>query len=147
MSTDLVLVRELPAAAEDVFRAFVEPELYAAWIWGSLSLDVVATLDVRVGGRFEVTTERAEGATWSFSGEYVEVEPHRRLVFTLAWDAPMGYESDEEVLTVELEALDEGTRLTFTHSGVPIPEARKAHRQGWEDSLNRLTLHLAGVES
>jgi uncharacterized protein YndB with AHSA1/START domain len=77
-------------------------------------------------------------------GEYVEVEPHRRVVFT--W----GFEGTERVVAagstrveVTLEADDDGTLVVLLHHG--LAEApRTAHQEGWAHYLARLAPAAAG---
>jgi uncharacterized protein YndB with AHSA1/START domain len=71
-------------------------------------------------------------------GRFVELVPHRRLVFTYGWeDGRMGV--PPESTTVEIELVEElgVTTLRLEHHGLP-PEVVDAHEQGWAYFLSRL---------
>ena len=135
----LRVTRSFCASAARLFEAWSDADQFCQWSWGSLANDTRADLDFRVGGKYRVSTERPDGVTWAFFGEYLEVEPNRRIVLTLNWTAPMGYESEREVLEVEFLPDGDSTQVTFLHRGVPTAEARKAHRDGWLDTLANLS--------
>jgi uncharacterized protein YndB with AHSA1/START domain len=78
-------------------------------------------------------------------GEFVEVDPPRRVVFTWGWDrserpVPPGSSTVEVVL----EPAGDGTRLTLRHSGLPDEEQVAQHGHGWEHYLERLRVAAAG---
>lgn len=110
-----------------VFEFLVDPALYTRWQGQE------ADLDPRPGGRFRVVVEGNV-----VLGEYVEVDPPRRVVIT--W----GFEGNPEVppgsSTVEfnLEADGQGTVVRVRHTGLPT-EAIEMHRQGWERYLAALS--------
>ena len=58
------------------------------------------------------------------SGVYVEVDPPKRLVYTLHWEADVGYNRDgagvsDEVIIVDLSPVGKDTKLNFRHLGIP----------------------------
>lgn len=81
---DLVLERTIPVSPERVWAAWTEPELMRQWFtpapWKTAACDV----DLRPGGRCNVTMESPEGEQFPNNGCYLWVEPHRLLVFTSA---------------------------------------------------------------
>ncbi len=129
--TQAVVSRVLHAPVTRVFRAFTDPDDMAAWMWGPLAANTVAEVDLRVGGRYRVTIDatpdRGEwpGDRWSVGGVYVIVAPDERLVYTVHWDAPVGYNEDptgpvfDEVMLVDFTPAEEGTRLDIRHVGIP----------------------------
>ena len=78
-------------------------------------------------------------------GEFVEVVPNRRLVFTWGWegDAPPVAPGASTVV-IELEPDETGTLLRLTHGDLVSPEIAEHHRQGWERYLDRLVTRAAG---
>ena len=68
------------ANPETVFPFFTDPEKMVRWI------GVGAPLDPRPGGVFSVNTMGED----FFVGEFVTVEPHRRVVFTWGYQPPAG---------------------------------------------------------
>lgn len=127
----LVLERILPAPPEEVFAAWTTPERMSEWM--SPNGTAEAEVDLRVGGAFRVTMS-GDGFAIDHTGEYVEFDPPRRLVFT--WISP--YTGPEpSLVTVELHPHDDGTRLVLTHERLP-DRAVDGHLDGWGTMLERL---------
>ena len=126
------------APVSRVFEAWRSPEALKKWAWGTLSNEVQVELDFRVGGRYRIGTSRPNNQTWTFSGEFVEIIPDQKLVYTVNWDAPMGYEAPDELVTVEFISSGETTKVSFFHEGVPDPKAREEHEKGWSNTFDVL---------
>jgi uncharacterized protein YndB with AHSA1/START domain len=95
---------------------------------------VEAEVDLRVGGALRVVM-RGEGRVIDHAGEYLEIDPPRRLVFT--WISRFTG-AVPSLVTVELEPDgDDATMLRLVHSRLPA-EAATSHRQGWGTMLDRL---------
>jgi uncharacterized protein YndB with AHSA1/START domain len=133
--------RQLAASPERVFRAWIDPALVALWL--SPVGHAVAEIDPRPGGRLQVTMV-GDGRRIDHTGEYREVVPDRRLVFT--WLSP--YTGPlPSIVTVEVEPRNGGTWLTLTHEQLP-GDAVESHGGGWTRMLARLADMLAdGRES
>lgn len=143
MSIDpLNLTRVFAAPPERLYRAWTEPRDLERWAWGSIGKSVQASVDAKVGGAYEIVTARPDGASWRFFGEFVEIEPDRRLVYTLHWDAPMGYPAREERIVVEFSPIAEGTKVTFRHHELPDERSAKGHVEGWENTFDCLAALL-----
>lgn len=138
------LERAVSAPIDRVFRALSEPGDLERWMWGSIGSDVRATVDVRKGGRYRISTSRPDGQTWAMTGTYTEVVPDRKIAFTVVWEAPMGYEPIDEAVTVELVERGGETTVVFRHDGAFEAKARDVHAQGWSDVLDTLKQHLEG---
>ena len=138
------MVRTFDAPVERVFRAWSDPRILECWAWGSLGHEVRAEVDLRVGGNYRVEPSQPGKDTFVFRGTYEEVVVGRRLVYTLHWDAPMGYESPLERATVEFTDRGAQTEVTFLHEGVPHQLARDTHETGWANTFDTLDRHLRG---
>ncbi len=125
-----------------MFAAFVEPELLAAW-WGPRGFTTPhLELDARSGGRYRMTMQPPDGEAFHLCGEFREVEPPRRLVFTFEWEEP-DPDDRETVVTLAFEPHGDGTRVVLDQ-GAFETEARLAlHDAGWTESLERLEQSLA----
>jgi uncharacterized protein YndB with AHSA1/START domain len=134
-----VVEREIRVEAdpETVFPFFTDPEKLVQW------MGVGATLDPRPGGVFSLNTM----ADYFLEGEFVAVEPPRRVVFTWGYgDFP-----DEEgnpfppgSSTVEVELVPDG-ETTIVHLTHRVPsELAHFHTMGWENYLGRLAIVAAG---
>ena len=128
----------IDAPPETVWRFFTDPGRLAQW-WGP------AVLDPHPGGEIRVLLE--DGPRPVMRGEFVELVPHHRVVFTFGWeptagapDIPPG-SSRVEVTLIENRG---GTTLTLRHSGLPPILEHETH-DGWEHFLRRLD-HAADHE-
>jgi uncharacterized protein YndB with AHSA1/START domain len=124
----------IAAHPEIVFGYFTDPARYTRWMGRR------ATLNPVPGGTYRV--DMREGVT--AAGEFVELDPPHRLVFTWGWtqdpSVPPGSTRVEVTLTVE----DGGTRVVLRHYDLPDQEQADHHRKGWELYLARLGIRAAG---
>jgi uncharacterized protein YndB with AHSA1/START domain len=139
----ITLTPRFSASLDRVYRAFVTPADLEQWSWGSIGVDCIADVDVRVGGAMRISTRREGDSRWTMAGTYLDVVPNKKLVHTLQWDAPMGYESDDERVTIEFSEENGQTVVNFTHTGVPTAEARTGHVEGWGNCFETLEKLLA----
>jgi uncharacterized protein YndB with AHSA1/START domain len=99
-----------------------------------------AEIDPRPGGVYRVLVS----GTYQSAGEFVEVVPQERLVFTFGWEQE-GNPITPGSTTVEITLHPEGTktRLRLVHRGLP-DDAVEPHIQGWTHYLDRLAQRAAG---
>ena len=125
-----IVEREIRIAArpETIFPFLVDPNKMLRW------MGVAVTLDPRKGGVYRVSINGRDVV----SGNFVEVVPNSRVVFTWGWEG-------ENVLvppgasTVEITLLEDGdgTLLRLRHLNLP-PEEVDSHLMGWNHFLARL---------
>lgn len=144
---ELTLERTIRAKPERVWEAWTTPEQMTRWFAPEgLSVPEVE-VDLRVGGRWKVTMREPGGADHVAVGVYRELDPPNRLVTTWRW-VPEGEEDpvgpEETIITVELRAEGEGTRVVMIHEGFRTPESRDRHTEGWSSSLSNLESLYAG---
>jgi uncharacterized protein YndB with AHSA1/START domain len=145
MSTDtttehtLEVRQVVKASPARVYRAWTEPELLAQWFAPSPEFStVVHEADARVGGSYRIEMKPPQGPVHTAVGQYQELDPPRRLVFTWRWEEQPPRHT---VVTVDLKPHAEGTEVTLTHTLFTSAEDRDHHQKGWEGCLQ----HLAGV--
>src|SRR5215203_5069069 len=120
MPADAISVRRfLQARRERVFDAWTRPELMTRWFFPNVSWTATVSSDLRVGGRYELRMRDAEGGSHVQFGEYREIIPVSRLVFT--WSCPELSVTDS-IVTVELVEHGERTELRLTHELPPDPK-------------------------
>ena len=106
--TELQITREFDAPREIVFRAMTDPALLSKW-WGPRRYrTVVDTMDVRPGGKWRMRNIGADGEH-AFRGEFREVTPPERIVWTFEYEPLPGHISVE---TMTLTERDGRTLLT-----------------------------------
>jgi uncharacterized protein YndB with AHSA1/START domain len=130
------VVREVRIAArpETVFPFFTDPVQMVKW------KGVEAELEPRPGGIYRVNVTGRQVAR----GEYVEIVPHSRVVFTWGWEGEGGpIRPGQSTVVVDLIPDGDGTLVRLTHRDLPV-EARGNHAEGWEHFLPRLAVAAAG---
>jgi uncharacterized protein YndB with AHSA1/START domain len=137
VSTDVDYVEKevrIAARPEVVFEFFTDPVKMVRW------KGVDAMLDPRPGGTYRVNVTGKEVAL----GEYVEIVPHSRIVFTWGWEgSPIAPGSTTVEVTLTPDG--DGTLLRLRHSGL-AGEAALQHGEGWDHFLPRLALAAAGED-
>jgi uncharacterized protein YndB with AHSA1/START domain len=140
----LRLERTFKAQVEVVFEAWTSPQLLRRWWPAGPDWETpVAEVDARVGGRLRLVMRNPSGEEFGGGGEYIEISPPHRVVFTWTWD---GHEEHRgtQLIEVELEERDDRTtRLVLMNRGLEDEEAKRLHREGWELSFDNLERVLA----
>jgi uncharacterized protein YndB with AHSA1/START domain/predicted enzyme related to lactoylglutathione lyase len=113
--------RHFDVSPERLFDAFVNPEIASQWLMTSKSSTAEHNLDPRPGGEYSIVRHSGD-KIYTAVGEYLEVEPPRRLVYTFCMPQ---FAVDVGVITVEIEPDGAGSRLSLIQSG---------NRPGYEDS-------------
>lgn len=117
--------RRLPAPRDEVWTLWTTAARMPEWILDGGS----ATLDVRVGGQYKLDMHY-EGKAYPHHGEYLEVDPPARLVFT--WISE-GTQWKPSIVTIELAERDGATELVLTHEGLPGEKSASDHEGGWTE--------------
>lgn len=127
----------IAASAETVYALWTTSDGLASW-WGTS-----AEVDPRPGGAVRVLLDGGP----VMRGEFVELDPPRRVVFTFGWEvAPPEGEVLPGSTTVEVDIApsESGVLLTLRHSGLPEAQ-RDGHRGGWAHFLGELAKVGAGA--
>ena len=142
METKLQISRYFDSPVETVFAAWTQAEQLKRWhAPGDITVGS-AEVDLKVGGRYRIEMlhpEESGGDKSIVSGEYLEIEPNRRLVYTWGWEGP---ERAETLVTLQFAAKENGTELTLTHERFATEEARDKHQFGWNGCLDKLQSQL-----
>jgi uncharacterized protein YndB with AHSA1/START domain len=126
---------EIARTPERVFKALATKEIVEWWVNPGVFDTREWSGDVRVGGRWSASGI-ARGAPYTLEGEFLEVDPPRKLVQT--WHR-VGMPGAPSTLTYLLEPITGGTRLTVRHAGIVAPEQRQNMSAGWRTSCDRLS--------
>lgn len=137
MSNTVRLHRVIAARPEKVYRAFLELDAVASWLPPYGFLCAVHELEPRVGGKHRMSFRNfTTGDSHSFGGEYLELVPGERLVYTDRFDDPNL--PGEMKVTVVLKAVSVGTEISIEQAGVPEVIPLEACYLGWQESLRKL---------
>ncbi|MDP9570622.1 SRPBCC family protein [Agrobacterium cavarae] len=148
---ELVLMREIDAPREKIFRAWTDPQLLKQWFcpkpWGVSH----AELDVRTGGSSVIVMTGPNGEVVDNRGVYLEVVPNEKIVFTDAFKTAW-IPSEKPFMTgiVLLEPLGDGkTKYTamarhWTEEDKKTHEAMGFH-EGWGAATDQLAALVATI--
>ena len=104
----ILITREFDAPRHLVYRVWTTPELVSRWWSGHRGTTTEVKLDLRPGGRWRYVLKTDDGAEVGFHGEYREIVPDERLVYTEVFELP-GVDPDfvdGPLNTVTFTALD-----------------------------------------
>jgi uncharacterized protein YndB with AHSA1/START domain len=111
--TQILITREFAAPKHLVFKAFTTPELIKRWWSSKRGAMTVADVDLRVGGKWRYAMTAEGDFEVAFHGEYREIVPNERLVYTEVYEGAPVEEQGEGVLnTVTFVEQDGRTTLT-----------------------------------
>jgi uncharacterized protein YndB with AHSA1/START domain len=127
--TSIKITRTYSTSVERVWEAWTTPDLYARWVWAGMGRDPSATIDLRPGGLFSAHTTMDDADEWPTArigvwGLYLEIDPLKKLAYTLHWEADVIYNRPgtpvmDEAVSVVFCAVEGGCEVTFEHFGIP----------------------------
>ena len=109
----------IEASPETVFSYLTQQEKAAQWF------GEIVEMEGKPGGRCYVSAS----SDMHTSGEFVEVVPHEKVVFT--WGGMQGIPEGATTVEIILKAEDNGTRLSLRHYNIPTQEAADGFGHGW----------------
>jgi uncharacterized protein YndB with AHSA1/START domain len=141
---EVLITRIFEAPRERVFRAWTDPDEVAKW-FGPGNVETPRDrirIDLRVGGRYELTMVHANGREFALGYEIVELVEPELLVLR---SDPMPQAGMPEPTLVRVELHDHGAKTRMTLSDLPYPpEARGQAEAGWSVAFDTLAGILAG---
>lgn len=122
------------ASPSTIFPFLIDPAKHVLW------MGTEADLDPRVGGAYRVVAMgKHHGA-----GEFVEVVPDQKVVFTFGWDEPdHPIPAGSTQVEITLIPTNGKTLVRLVHRGLP-DDAVGDHTKGWAFYLNRLGVVAVG---
>ena len=142
-NTQILITRDFDAPRHLVYKAWTTPELIRRW-WSAKRGEVtVADVDLRVGGTWRFVMVTDGGFEVAFHGEYREIVPDERLVYTEVFEGAPGGGEDAAALNT-LTFTEKGGRTTVTTLvDAPSQEVRDAiinsgMEAGMQDAMDLL---------
>lgn len=135
----LIVRRTIRTSAARAFAAWTRPEHLRKW-WGPQSVECTcAEVDLRIGGSYRIANQFPDGNVVWISGEFEQIEPPHKLVYT--WSLGASHQGLERV-TVKFEPRGEATEVIVIHERIADPATRSGHEQGWHGCLDGLVRFL-----
>jgi len=151
---EIVIERTFNGPAHIVFDAWTRPELVARW-WApeGRATMVSCEADVRVGGRYRYHLRHAHG-DFAFAGEYLEVTPPSRVVYTEIYEpTASGTKPGDVAITVTVTFSERGGQThVVSHSHCPTPQVRDAiiasgMEGGMRETMDQLEMLVESLAS
>jgi uncharacterized protein YndB with AHSA1/START domain len=106
---EISMSRVFDAPRELVFQAHTDPQHIAQW-WGPRRMTIsIETMDLRPGGAWRFVQRDPEGNEYAFRGEYREIVPPERLVYTFEFEGMPGH-----ILVETITFEERGGKTTIT---------------------------------
>jgi uncharacterized protein YndB with AHSA1/START domain len=127
-----------------VYRAFTDGDALAKWLPPHGYTCKVHEMDAKVGGGFKMSfTNFTTGRANSFGGEYLELVPSEKVVYTDKFDDPELVGT--MTTTVTLSSVLCGSQIVVLQEGIPEMIPVEMCYLGWQESLEQLA-HLVEPE-
>jgi uncharacterized protein YndB with AHSA1/START domain len=147
----LIVRRMLNAPQKRVFEAWTSAKHIQQWMRPEPGMEVPrASMDLRVGGKYRIQMKKPDGEFFTAAGEFREVKPPERLVYTWDWEkdgsgAEFGeLEGTPSLITVEFLKRGEQTEFVLTHSRFASVESRDNHARGWSRGVDCFAKFVEG---
>lgn len=119
----LHMTRRFEASAERLYEAWVSPDQIKKWLFTQEATNKIARNELYIGGEWQITDHR-EGKDYTATGEYLELDPPKRLVFTFKMPQ---FSDTMDTIIVELQPQKSGFEMNFTQE-IVVP-----YEEGWQD--------------
>lgn len=121
---ELKVDREFKATPEELYNLWTNPEQISEWFCTKV------TIDPKVGGKLEFDFQEECGVT---TGEYKELNPYNKIVFTWCNHNPQKeHIMGETLVTVNIKKIDDSrSKMTLIHSGFEHQVHVDDHLEGW----------------
>ena len=134
----LVVKKSYKVSQEVLFKAWTSTESMSQWLNPMPGGHSNVTADVEAGGSYKIDMVAPDGEVFPHWGEYIEVSPYNKIVFT--WNSPF---VNDTLVTVEFNKLTEGSELVLTHEFLKDEKVFKEHNNGWEAIFDSLETNLS----
>lgn len=135
--------KQLP---EIVFSVWTNPESMRLWFRPNKEIrHPFLAVDFRIGGEFRVGFQGPDDVVDVLRGEFLEITPPHRLVYSWEWEPPNEHAGIHSVVTVQFNEKDGGTELLLCHV-ITDSGMKERHSLGWCGALDLLDGFLVSVD-
>lgn len=134
--------KSFPVKADQLYKAWTDPEQLKQW-WKPMGNTLQeVTNDIKKGGTVRYVFDND---TLIISGEYLEAEENKKLVYTWNWEFPADTVKNADYkLTVNFSDKDNGSEINVLQENFQEDEILLPHKEGWEKGLTDLENFLSG---
>ena len=154
----MVVTRIFDAPRELVWKAWTDPQYVMQW-WGPKGFTApVCKIDFRVGGKFLCCMRSPDGQEGWNGGEYHEIVPHEKVVYSMYFADSNGYKVDPAELGIEHEAIEDArdvvifedygngqTKVTLIGNETIEDAKNSGQLEGWNEVLDKVAAVVAGL--
>jgi len=154
----MVITRIFDAPRALVWKAWTEPQYVMQW-WGPKGFTApVCKIDFRVGGKFLCCMKSPDGQEGWNGGEYDEIVPHEKIVYSLYFADSQGNKVDPAQLGIEHEAIEDArdvvifedfgngqTKITMIGNETMEEAKNSGQVEGWNEILDKVAAVVAGL--
>jgi uncharacterized protein YndB with AHSA1/START domain len=154
----MVITRVFDAPRALVWEAWTNPKYVMQWWAPKGFTSPVCNIDFRVGGKFLYCMRTPNGQEGWNGGEYHEIVPHEKIVYSMYFADSKGNKVDPAQYGIEDEAIDGAhdvvifedfgngqTKVTLT-GNEPMEDAKNSGQlEGWNEQLDKLAAVVAGL--
>jgi uncharacterized protein YndB with AHSA1/START domain len=142
--THVVVTRRFAASPEAVYRAHTDPALIQRWLLGPEGWTMpVCVNEAKPGGKIRYEWSNGKGQGFYQTGEYLELDPFRRIVHVGRMFLPDP--TPDNHIETTFDADGEGTLMTMRMT-LPDAETRKAMlATGMEHGMEASYVRLEGI--
>jgi uncharacterized protein YndB with AHSA1/START domain len=146
---DITLTRVFDAPCELVWKAWTDPKMMAQWFGPRGFTIPVCELEVRAGGSLRIVMRGPDGNDYPMKGEFLEVVPPERLVFSnIATDNQDKHLLEGKTTVTFTEKDGKTTLIVKSHAVGLVPIALQmlaGMKAGWTQSIDKLADLLNGT--
>jgi uncharacterized protein YndB with AHSA1/START domain len=145
--TQILVTREFDAPKHLLYKAWTTPELIKRWWHANRGQVTSVEVDARVGGAWRFVMLADGGFEVGFHGEYQEIVPNERLVFTEVFEG-----APEAPAVTDVRFTEQGGRTTVTiltthekqeHRDMHLNSGMEAGLQDALDLMEQVAISLA----
>ena len=154
----MVITRVFDAPRALVWEAWTNPKYVMQW-WGPKGFTApVCKIDFRVGGKFLCCMRSPDGQEGWNGGEYLEIVPLEKIVYSLYFADSKGNKIDPAQLGIEHEAIEDArdvvifedygngqTKLTMIGNETMEDAKNSGQLEGWNETFEKVASVVAGL--
>ncbi len=154
----MVVTRVFDAPRALVWKAWTDPQYVMKW-WGPKGFTVpFCKIDFRVGGKFLCCMKSPDGQEGWNGGEYYEIVPQEKIVYSLYFADSKGNKVDPAEYGTEHNAIDDArdvvtfedygngqTKLTMIGNETMEEATKSGQLEGWNEIFDKVAAVIAGL--